>query len=1033
MPEGYEGLGRRNPRSGPEFVEDAVGLALSGGGIRSAMFNLGVLQAFHASKLLPLVDYLATVSGGGYIGAYVSAKVVRPGGDPSKTDSTDRDEHEAKSPLVRNLNYEGANAGSRDQTSVPNEHQYLHDPKYSNIITKFNFLSRLSEMYARWLFGLLLNLLCLGSFVVLLCGAVAYAFRALDGTYWQDWSYWAKDSGSPWLATMLQFIKSSDLARAMIIPLAALTAAFYVAILQIWFLGAATVTCLALIVSGAMASSVRPYFGGILVVVGVVVGIAFRLFAWLCDESSRPFVLRGLWRRLLISWLILVLCSVAVMISNFDTVVTGGWVLQVREAPGGQYEEYVRIAALLQALVAIATFLVSQRFIKVGGTLGGNSIEKILRLLFTSAMSLVPLMVVYWVAREDFSGVAKSAVNARVLLARQQIMFGDGPGLAKEGRATAEDLVRLDQVTGGKSILEEVERRIRSRPLGRTTPISEIIQDTAQSYRDFYTVLPVDANARRYDAGLTSLGGRGQLRYEDVRTAVESLIGADYRYHIRDAKPGTSYEAEHRNHSLEKSAEPTAELNYVRSVLSYYDSPGATWWRLIDFDQAARGRFLLGTLVVFLISGCLINLNRTSMHDFYRGRLGEAFLADEHVDRRDLTMEELKTTAHGYPYHLVSATVNMPRHWADRGDESRNFTFGNLYCGSEVTGYRRTDAYSWSDLGKIKLADAMAISGAAISPAQSQTLISSFMLSLFNWRLGQWALNPQRRAYFFWRPMALVLLATSAIWWFRDQWFRLHNQKAKVDGGANEGGRRRLRAVEFWKSRPLLFLSDGAHYDNLGLELLLERRCRMIIVSDVSNDARFEMSDLLSVVRRARETEGIGFFACNDDGEADLDEPLEESLTRWVTAQSQPDRPPWWLARLFPHLKNRSFRSDPTTPVLPVFCGYIKYPDVEELATLFLIKPNYWGVDSWPIEVRKYFEANESFPHESNIDQFFTQRQAEAYRQLGFVTGLHLNPSPGSAPPFSRAAWPDVSAIARRMIAKVMDAKGKVEAKSAGA
>ncbi len=49
-----------------------VGLALSGGGIRSATFNLGLLQGLHRYDLLRHVDYLATVSGGGYIGGFWS-------------------------------------------------------------------------------------------------------------------------------------------------------------------------------------------------------------------------------------------------------------------------------------------------------------------------------------------------------------------------------------------------------------------------------------------------------------------------------------------------------------------------------------------------------------------------------------------------------------------------------------------------------------------------------------------------------------------------------------------------------------------------------------------------------------------------------------------------------------------------------------------------------------------------------------------------------------------------------------------------
>ena len=45
-----------------------VGLALSGGGIRSATFSLGVMQRLAKEDLLKYVDYLSTVSGGGYIG-----------------------------------------------------------------------------------------------------------------------------------------------------------------------------------------------------------------------------------------------------------------------------------------------------------------------------------------------------------------------------------------------------------------------------------------------------------------------------------------------------------------------------------------------------------------------------------------------------------------------------------------------------------------------------------------------------------------------------------------------------------------------------------------------------------------------------------------------------------------------------------------------------------------------------------------------------------------------------------------------------
>lgn len=58
------------------------GLALSGGGIRSATFSLGVMQRLARAGVLPHVDYLSTVSGGGYIGAALSWWLSGQSGNP---------------------------------------------------------------------------------------------------------------------------------------------------------------------------------------------------------------------------------------------------------------------------------------------------------------------------------------------------------------------------------------------------------------------------------------------------------------------------------------------------------------------------------------------------------------------------------------------------------------------------------------------------------------------------------------------------------------------------------------------------------------------------------------------------------------------------------------------------------------------------------------------------------------------------------------------------------------------------------------
>jgi len=62
-----------NPIQRPTEQTKLIGLALSGGGVRSAAFCLGALQALDEEKVLGRVDYLSTVSGGGYIGTSMVA------------------------------------------------------------------------------------------------------------------------------------------------------------------------------------------------------------------------------------------------------------------------------------------------------------------------------------------------------------------------------------------------------------------------------------------------------------------------------------------------------------------------------------------------------------------------------------------------------------------------------------------------------------------------------------------------------------------------------------------------------------------------------------------------------------------------------------------------------------------------------------------------------------------------------------------------------------------------------------------------
>src|SRR5215467_10999320 len=75
--------------SDPQKRQPVVGLAFSGGGIRSATFCLGVLRALAGAKSddpnrisLRGIDLLSTVSGGGYVGAFLGALFSRDGATP---------------------------------------------------------------------------------------------------------------------------------------------------------------------------------------------------------------------------------------------------------------------------------------------------------------------------------------------------------------------------------------------------------------------------------------------------------------------------------------------------------------------------------------------------------------------------------------------------------------------------------------------------------------------------------------------------------------------------------------------------------------------------------------------------------------------------------------------------------------------------------------------------------------------------------------------------------------------------------------
>jgi hypothetical protein len=125
-------------------AKQLVGLAFSGGGIRSATFNLGVLQSLARMKLLSRFNYLSTVSGGGYIGCWLMAWIKR---------------QEMKD-VARNLTPDWVNQPGRKE---PPEIRFLR--RFSNYLTpKLGWLGADTwTVVAVYIRNLILNLLLLAA------------------------------------------------------------------------------------------------------------------------------------------------------------------------------------------------------------------------------------------------------------------------------------------------------------------------------------------------------------------------------------------------------------------------------------------------------------------------------------------------------------------------------------------------------------------------------------------------------------------------------------------------------------------------------------------------------------------------------------------------------------------------------------------------------------------------------------------------------------------------------------------------------
>jgi hypothetical protein len=167
------------------------------------------------------------------------------------------------------------------------------------------------------------------------------------------------------------------------------------------------------------------------------------------------------------------------------------------------------------------------------------------------------------------------------------------------------------------------------------------------------------------------------------------------------------------------------------------------------------------------------------------------------------------------------------------------------------------------------------------------------------------------------------------------------------------------------EDRPFCLVTDGGYYENLGVEALLRRRCKLVIAMDAGHDERHQFEDFVRLVRRARLEHGIRLQSLDKKLEREMLDCIslgpDESAKKGSSAEKGPCPPPSWTRSHF-------------TPVR------IIYPD-GAAGLLIYMKSSMTGDE--PLEVIYYQKQNRAFPHDTTGDQFFDADQFLSYLQLG--------------------------------------------------
>ena len=269
-------------------------------------------------------------------------------------------------------------------------------------------------------------------------------------------------------------------------------------------------------------------------------------------------------------------------------------------------------------------------------------------------------------------------------------------------------------------------------------------------------------------------------------------------------------------------------------------------------------------ILAFLLSA-RFGINMSSMHMFYQARLSNAFLeedlpgaspaskatADCALDENDTRLHRKYRLTHledfiprkggpyTGPYLLLNASVNLSGSRDLRYQERKatNFTFSPLFCGYEpekrrredkhlsTNGFVRTSTFSYEEDSGVRAAMALAISGSAFGSNMGQFTSARrrFLNTIFNLRLGWWLSNPRFQGA--WQKAVSRARTTMLV--------------AEFLGRVDDRG-------------PFINLSDGGHFENVGLYELVRRKCKVIVISDASEDSGCEFVSLGTAIERCR-------------------------------------------------------------------------------------------------------------------------------------------------------------------------------------